>query len=101
MNWVETNCNYLHKSKKIKLEYKLGYSDQKVLVTVVARPLEAKPERRDTLGEPEPAESLPSFKSYEGDLFEVCAEFDLHSVMATTETNIQPAKPVNVLRKYK
>ena len=27
MNWVEKNCHHLHKSKKIKLEYKLGYSD--------------------------------------------------------------------------
>ena len=25
--WVEKNCNYLHRSKKIKIEYMLGYSD--------------------------------------------------------------------------
>ena len=99
---METNCKYLHKSKKIKLEYKLGYSDQKVQITVVARPIEEKPERYGTYGEIEPEEAIsPSFKSYEGDLFEVCNEFDLHSVMAATETSIQPAKPVNVIRKYK
>ena len=33
---------------KIKLEYMLGYSDQKVQMTVVARPMEEKPVRLDT-----------------------------------------------------
>ena len=71
-------------------------------MTVVARPIEEKHARFNTYGEPEAEETpSPSFKSYEGDLFEVCAEFDLHSVMATTETTIRPAKPINVIRKYK
>ena len=71
-------------------------------MTVVARPIEEKPLRFGTYGEPEMEETQsPSYKSYEGDLFEVCAEFDLHSVMATTETNIRPARPINVIRKYK
>ena len=30
INWVEKNVSWLHKGKQIKLEYKLGYCDQKV-----------------------------------------------------------------------
>ena len=30
INWVEKNCNSLYKSKRIKIEYMLGYSDQKI-----------------------------------------------------------------------
>lgn len=27
INWIEKNCNLLHRSKKLKIEYLLGYSD--------------------------------------------------------------------------
>ena len=64
-------------------------------MTVVARPMEEKKDRLDTYAsngqnttadtENQEATPSPSFKSYQGDLFEVCTEFDLHSVMAQTE----------------
>ena len=107
INWVEKNCNWLHKSKKIKLEYQLGYSDQKVQMTIVARPMDEAPARLDTYddqgntGTPEEDNTDKKFKPYEGDLFEVCTEFDLHSVMAQTTRSLRPAKPVNTIRKYK
>ena len=67
--------------------------------------MEEKPDRFDTYDGKEPPNGHEtqnqSFKSYQGDLFEVCAEFDLHSVMATTEASVRPARPVEVIRKYK
>ena len=67
--------------------------------------MDEKPERFDTYdGKESPSaqgNQNQSFKSYQGDLFEVCAEFDLHSVLATTEASVRPAKPVEVVRKYK
>jgi hypothetical protein len=37
----------------------------------------------------------------QGDLFEVCVEFDLHSVMAQTYHSTRPVRPKAVIRKYK
>jgi len=37
----------------------------------------------------------------QSDLFEVTAEFDLHSVMASTYHSMRPVRPKNIIRKYK
>lgn len=37
----------------------------------------------------------------QGDLFEVCVEFDLHSVISQTYHSQRPDRPKAVLRKYK
>ena len=43
----------------------------------------------------------PVRKVVPGDLFEVTAEFDLHSVMAQTCHSMRPVRPKNLIRKYK
>ena len=43
----------------------------------------------------------PPMRQQQGDLFEVSAEFDLHSVMAQTYHSMRPVRPKTVLRKYK
>ena len=36
-----------------------------------------------------------------GDLFQVVAEFDLHSVMSQTYLSMRPARPKAIIRKFK
>jgi len=36
-----------------------------------------------------------------GDLFEISAEFDLHSVIAQTYQSMRPVRPKQIIRKYK
>ena len=47
-SWFERNCQYLHKGKKLAIEYMIGFEDQSLEVTVVAKSLEVIQERFDT-----------------------------------------------------
>jgi hypothetical protein len=38
LSWTEFNCNPLHKSRDVKIEYMLGMKDQKVIIHIEARP---------------------------------------------------------------
>ena len=103
----------------------IGYEDQTVHVSVMAKSIDFIQERYDTYtsssdlntfvdvngGNP-PNMSLQTSDGQErslselrmnhlGDIFEIGVEFDLHDVMMQTQHSLKPAKPKTTLYKYK
>ena len=108
---MEHNCEALHKGRCLRLNYRLGQADQTVTVTLVAKSMQEMANRYDTYknliaesprgGDTPEGNGMERVRQTQGDLFEISAEFDLHSVMASTYHSMRPVKPKAILRKVK